>query len=100
MPTYLGKGIAVPHARLEGIAKPVLAFARSDEGIPIERTNERAELVFLLLTPASAARMQPRLLADLVELFDSEYVSDRLRTADTPQEVIEAIRDGQEVAVD
>ena len=100
MPTYLGHGIAVPHARLDGIAQPVLAFARSDEGIPIDTTSERAELIFLLLTPTSAARTQPRLLADLVGLFESQYVSARLRTADSPEEVIEAVRDGQEVAVD
>lgn len=46
MTTYLGKGLAIPHARLDGIDKPVLAFARSDEGVPLEATNERAELIF------------------------------------------------------
>jgi mannitol/fructose-specific phosphotransferase system IIA component (Ntr-type) len=78
----------------------VLAFARSDEGVPLETTNERAELIFLLLIPRGMARIQPRLLADIAGLFDSEYVTERLRKAQTPEAVIEAIRAGQEVALD
>jgi tellurite resistance protein TerC len=100
MSTYLGKGLAVPHARLDGIGKPVLAFARSGEGVPLETTNERAEFIFLLLTPSGMARIQPRLLADLAGLFKSEYVTERLRKAQTAEAVIDAVRAGQEVAVD
>jgi tellurite resistance protein TerC len=100
MPTYLGKGLAIPHARLDGIDQPILAFARSDEGVPFETTNERADLIFLLLTPSGVARMQPRLLADIVGLIESEYVAERLHKAETPEAVIEAIRAGQQIALD
>lgn len=98
--TYLGHGLAIPHARLDGIGKPVLVFARCEEGIPVETTNERAELIFLLLTPRGMPRAQTRLLADIAGLFDSEYVAERLRKAQTPEAVIEVIRAGQEVATD
>jgi tellurite resistance protein TerC len=100
MPTYIGKGLAVPHGRLDGIDRPILAFARSDEGVPLETSNERAELIFLLLTPSGMPRIQTRLLADIAGLFHSEYVTERLRKAQTPEAVIEAIRAGQEVATD
>jgi mannitol/fructose-specific phosphotransferase system IIA component (Ntr-type) len=100
MPTYLGHGLAVPHARLERLDQPVLAFARSDEGVPAGTGGERADLLFLLLTPAGMARVQPRLLAEIAGLFESEYVAERLRKAQTPEAVIEAIRAGQEVAID
>ena len=100
MPTYIGNGLAVPHGRFDGIDRPILAFARSDEGVPLEITNERAELIFLLLTPSGRPRVQTRLLADITGLFHSEYVTDRLRKAQTPEAVIEAIRAGQEVATD
>jgi tellurite resistance protein TerC len=100
MSTYLGKGLAVPHGRLGDLDRPLLAFARSDEGIALDSTNERAELIFLLLTPSRMARIQPRLLADIVGLIESDYVADRLREASTPEEVIETIRAGQLVALD
>jgi hypothetical protein len=45
-------------------------------------------------------RIQTRLLADIAGLFHSEYVTERLRKAQTPEAVIEAICAGQEAATD
>jgi tellurite resistance protein TerC len=100
MSTYLGKGLAIPHGRLDGIKKPMLAFARVPNGLPINGNNERAELIFLLLTPTGMARTQPRLLADMVGLMESEYVKERLLTATTALEVIEVVRAGQQIVLD
>lgn len=100
IPTYLGDGIAVPRGRVDGIDKPILAFARSGEGIPLENTNNRAELIFLLITPRGMARMQPHLLADIIGLKDSDYVMERLRKTNSPEEVMETIRAGQQVILD
>jgi tellurite resistance protein TerC len=44
--------------------------------------------------------IQTRLLAGIVGLFHSEYVTERLRKAQTPEAVIEAICASQEVATD
>jgi mannitol/fructose-specific phosphotransferase system IIA component (Ntr-type) len=99
MTTYLGRGLAVPHCRIDSLDKPMLIFGRSENGIPLEHTNERAELIFLLLTPSRMARIQPRLLADITGLIESEYVTQRLKNAERPDEIIEAIRDGQQIAI-
>jgi mannitol/fructose-specific phosphotransferase system IIA component (Ntr-type) len=100
MTTYLGRGLALPHCRLDNIEKPMLCFARSEEGIPQENSNERIELIFLLMTPGSMARIQPRLLADIVGLIESDYVTERLKEATEPAEVIGVVRDGQQVVLD
>ena len=100
MTTYLGQGLAVPHCRLPTLERPVLFFARSDNGIALPGSNERIELVFMLLTPEKMARIQPRLLAEIVGLVESEYVTERLKKAAEPEEVIEAIRDGIQVVLD
>lgn len=100
MPTYLGQGLAIPHGRLEGLDQPILAFARSAEGIPLGNSNERVELIFLLLTPTGLARLQPRMLADIVGLMDSDYVVKRLHQAQHSGEVMEAVRSGQQVVLD
>ena len=100
IPMYVGNGLAIPHGRLDGIQRPVLAFARCDEGIPLENTNERADLIFLLLTPTRSAGLQSRLIANINGLFKSQYVSERLRKAQSPEAVIEAIHAGQQVALD
>jgi len=99
-PIYIGNGLAIPHGRLPGIFHPIIAFARCDEGIPIDGTNERADLLFLVLTPNGSARLQSRLLANINALFKSQYVSERLRKAQTTEAVIEAICAGQQAALD
>ena len=99
MTTYLGRGLATPHARMAGLEKPVVLFSRSEEGIPVPGRDEKVHLLFTLLTPARSPRVQARLLARIGGLMDSEFVEDRLREAKTIQEVLEAVRAGDPVAL-
>ncbi len=98
MSTYLGHGLATPHARLE-IEKALLIFARSDSGIAISGQTEKVHLIFILLTPASFPRTQVRLLARIAGLMTSEFMAERLREAETPQAILEAIRAGDPMAL-
>jgi CBS domain containing-hemolysin-like protein len=96
--TYLGNGIAMPHARLPDLAKPVVLFARSEIGVPVAGAD-RAHLLFLLLTPAGQPRVHQRLQARIAGLLDSsEYVVDRLKHGD-PIEIVEAVRTGEQAAL-
>ena len=95
MPTYLGRGVAVPHARVDGLEKPVLVFARSSDGIPAANRSERTHLLFILLTSPANPRVQARLLSRVGGLLDNESVERRLREADSPLEIVVAIRDGE-----
>ena len=99
MSTYLGRGLAGPHARLEGLKKPVLVFARSDEGIPVEGWDEKAHLLFLILTPAENPRVQARLLARIGGLMESDFVVERLEEATSAQDILDAIRAGDPVSL-
>jgi tellurite resistance protein TerC len=100
MPIFVGNGLAIPHGRLSGISRPILVFARCDVGVPVDDSSERAEIIFLLITPINKPKMQARMLANINALFKSEYVAERLQKAQTPEMVIEAIRAGQQVALD
>ena len=97
--TYLGEGLAVPHARLDSIKAPILYFARSVEGVVFDPKvpEEKAFGLFLLLTPGSVPRTQIRLLARIAALRESVYVWDRLLKATSPSEALEAIRSGDEL---
>lgn len=93
--TYLGRGLAIPHARLEGLEKPALILARSPEGVPVEGREDRAKLLFILLTPSRASHLQVRLLARIAGLLDSEFVEKRLYAAGTSTEILDAVRAGE-----
>lgn len=100
-PTYLGRGIAMPHARLKDLDRPVMAFARSAEGIPLQGQKERVHLVFLLLTPAGQPRIHQKLQARIAAVLgNSDFIGERLRDAATPQEVLDVIRTGEQAAID
>jgi CBS domain containing-hemolysin-like protein/mannitol/fructose-specific phosphotransferase system IIA component (Ntr-type) len=92
MSTYLGHGLAVPHARLESIDRAVVIFAQSQEGVPVKESAERVYLFFMLLTPVSAPQLQVRLLARISGLMQSEYVVECLRTYQNPQAILEVVR--------
>jgi PTS system nitrogen regulatory IIA component len=50
--TGVGAGVALPHARVEGLSRTVAAFARLDSAIDFEAVDdEPVDLVFLLLSP-------------------------------------------------
>ncbi|HEY8240368.1 MAG TPA: PTS sugar transporter subunit IIA, partial [Kiritimatiellia bacterium] len=99
LPTYLGHGLAVPHARLDSIKTPVLFFARSGNGVVFDpkKPEEKARILFLLLAPGSVPRMQTKMLARIAALRESAYVWDRLLEASSTAEALEAIRGGDEL---
>jgi CBS domain containing-hemolysin-like protein len=99
MSTYLGNGLAVPHARLEGLEKPAIVFARSTPGIPVKGREDKAHLLFILLTPSGQPRIQVRLLARVAAIIGSEYVGERLRRADSRTAVVEAVRAAEQVTL-
>jgi len=99
--TYLGRHLGMPHARLYGLQRAVVLVIRSERGIPYRGTTERAHLLFVLLTPAGQPRVHQRLQAVIATLLDeSEFIPERLRTAETPAEVLEILRTGEQATLD
>ncbi len=98
--TYLGQGLAVPHARLEQLKAPVVLLARSEQGVYFgPKPEDKAYLLFILLTPSSTPRTQVRLLSRIASLRESDYVWERLQSAESSAEVLDAIRSGEEMAI-
>jgi CBS domain containing-hemolysin-like protein/mannitol/fructose-specific phosphotransferase system IIA component (Ntr-type) len=98
--TYLGQGIAMPHARLAKLSRPFLMILRSIKGVPCEGTTELAHLMFVLLTPAGQPRVHLRLQSTIAALLhESEFVKDRLMNAETREQILEAIRTGEQAAL-
>ena len=95
--TYLGEGLAVPHARLDALKAPVVFAARSAEGVKFGESGHLARFIFLLLTPSSSPRMQVRLLARIAALRESPYVWERIFDSKTPAETLETIRSSDEM---
>ena len=99
--TYVGEGIAIPHARLIGLKAPFAMVLRSTDGIPCAGTTERARVLFVLLTPADQPRIHQRLLQIVALLLtESAYVRERIHSASTAEDLLEAIRAGEQASLD
>ncbi len=80
--TGLGKGFALPHARLAGLSRPFALFARLARPIDFAAVDERpVDLVVLLLTPADAADEHLSTLAVVSRPMRQEHFVHRLRAA-------------------
>jgi Kef-type K+ transport system membrane component KefB/mannitol/fructose-specific phosphotransferase system IIA component (Ntr-type) len=70
--TGLGDEVAIPHAAVEGLKRPVVALGLAHDGIDFDAPDGRpARIVFLLLLPPKAFEREVRVLAGLARsVFD------------------------------
>lgn len=61
--TYLGHGLAVPHARVEGLSAPLVSLATCAGGV--NWNGETAFLIVLLVVPAERPELHLALLGTL-----------------------------------
>ncbi len=87
--TGMSDGIALPHARIKGISKPVGAFVHLEQGIDFDAMDGRpVDILFGLLVPEQATDVHLELLASLASLFSKPQVCAQVRQADSPEQVI------------
>ncbi|MCL4152164.1 UNVERIFIED_CONTAM: hypothetical protein GTU68_048849 [Idotea baltica] len=86
--TGVGEGVAIPHARLEGLDEPVGGFMRLTSGVDFESIDERpCDLVFMLLAPVNAGADHLRALAQVSRAFRQADVRGALREAKTEEDI-------------
>lgn len=78
--TGVGDGVAIPHTRLEGIERPLGAFARLETPVDFEAVDDRpCDLVFMLLAPDADGSEHLRALAQVSRAFRQASFRDKLR---------------------
>jgi two-component system sensor histidine kinase KdpD len=91
--TYLNEGIALPHARLEGLEKPQIALGLTRAGLLDVATQRPIEAVFLLLSPMAGSNVHLQLLAKAARALQSRELRTILNRARSSAEALEAIQD-------
>ncbi len=65
-PTGLGDGVAIPHAYVKGLGRPLLALGLARTGIDFDAPDGRlANIVFLLLLPEGEYKKEVRILGSI-----------------------------------
>jgi two-component system sensor histidine kinase KdpD len=90
--TFLNEGIALPHARIEGLERPILAAAISEEGVNDSAAGTIARVVFYVLTPAASPEVQVSILGALSKLAIERLAFSRLIHAESKEAVISILK--------
>ncbi len=70
--TGLGNGIAIPHARIEGLKTPIIVCGLSGVGVDFDAPDgEPANLIFLILTPKENTQIQLEILSSIGKTFQN-----------------------------
>ena len=82
MTTALADGVAIPHARMAGITRPIAAFGRSPQGIHWNaQDGGLTHLIFVLVVPDEPGSPHLRLLAAASRLLHDGVCRNRLMQA-------------------
>ncbi len=93
--TGLGKGFALPHARLDALSEPFALFVRLARPIEFAAIDEKpVDLVVLLLSPADGSNQHLATLAALARPLREAALMQRLRQAKDAPAVHRALAGG------
>lgn len=92
--TGVGNGVALPHARIDGMGRVIAAFARLSEPIDFDSVDGRpVDLVCFLLAPADCGGAHLRALARVSRLLRRPELRQRLRAAPDAQALYTILSD-------
>lgn len=90
--TGVGSGIAIPHAKLEGLTNHVIMFARSHLGVEFESIdNKPVHLIFMIVGPTSSTETHLKALARISKFLHDTSFREQLIIAQDKKEIYEAI---------
>ena len=96
MSTGIGKGIAIPHAKIK-IQHPAVALAVSRKGIEYNSLDGNpAHLLFCLITPESQPEIQLKLLAEISRKFRGGNAAEQILSQTEPDAIINIIKSLEE----
>tara|TARA_R110002050_G_scaffold268113_1_gene410035 strand:+ start:93034 stop:93495 length:462 start_codon:yes stop_codon:yes gene_type:complete len=90
--TGLGKGVAIPHARIPGITHTIAAMMTLATPVNYESAdNKPVDIAFGLLVPEDGSEQHLQQLARLVSLFREEETCTKIRQATDAEQIFEIL---------
>jgi PTS system nitrogen regulatory IIA component len=95
--TGLGRGFAVPHARVPDLDRTIGCFFRLKDPVNFESPdNLPVDLVFTIIIPQEATEEHLLILSALARIFSREEVCQAIREATSKEEIETIIRSAEQ----
>ena len=90
--TGIGYGVAIPHAKLDGVEQTLVTFGRSIKGIDFQSMDDKpAHLFFLIFAPEGATTVHLKVLARISQLLKETPFREKLMRATSREEIYRTI---------
>ncbi len=97
--TCISPGIAIPHARLDGLAQTMIVVGVSREGVTWGEGSPLVHLVVMLLSGTGDGDEHLHLLAEVAKVLRQDDFLSQIMTAGTTLEAFDVLRDAQRGSV-
>ena len=95
-PTGVGRGVAIPHARLSGLTEVIAVFEKLEKPIDFESVDRKpVDLVFALLAPEEAGVEHLKALARVSRTLRDDSICAKLRSTNDPAALFAILTDHQ-----
>jgi len=92
--TGIGHGVAIPHGRLKNTDMTIGAFIKLENAVDFDAIdNQPVDLIFALLVPENSTQEHLQVLASIAGMFNDEQTRDKLRQADSAEQLYQIICD-------
>ncbi len=101
MSTGIGFGIAIPHARVDSVGRVYMIAAQSINGIDFNAIDEQpVRLIFMIISPANTSGEHTQILSALSRIMSYENMRKKLLAAETAEQFLELIVNGEDKYVE
>lgn len=92
--TGIGDGVAIPHCKLEGLTRPVLAIGALAQGIDFAALDSQpVRVFFLLVSPEDNPAEHLRVLAAISRWLKAEDHVERVLAGSSPEVIFSLLRE-------
>jgi Kef-type K+ transport system membrane component KefB/mannitol/fructose-specific phosphotransferase system IIA component (Ntr-type) len=96
MATGIGMGVAVPHARLDGLDRPLVAVGLAQQGVDFDAPDGiPVRIICMILAPLHDNGAQLEILADIAATFRTEGLSERALQSSSYTDFLALLRSSQ-----
>jgi mannitol/fructose-specific phosphotransferase system IIA component (Ntr-type) len=95
--TGIGKGVAIPHARIDGLRRTLVAVGVSGAGIDFDAPDDKlASVIFLILTPRDDPGAQLDIASEIARLFRDQRMIDNMGRVENFTDLLALVRAGSQ----